>query len=101
MGGNYMDKTEVIKNNDEINTLYVFDKELVKTGSIEDIAPGERIYSARFDGEVGYFGEEIAAACGMSPVGVQGTLNSLVKRYVLSLYTIIITFIFYFVNTFL
>ena len=32
------------------------------------------------NGEVGYFGEEIAAACGMSPVGVQGTLNSLVKR---------------------
>jgi len=24
-------------------------------GSIEDIAPGERIYSARFDGDVGYF----------------------------------------------
>lgn len=43
------------KNNDEINTLYVFDKEMVKVGSIEDIAPGERIYSARFDGDVGYF----------------------------------------------
>ncbi len=43
------------KNNDEINTLYVFDKEMVKVGSIENIAPGERIYSARFDGDVGYF----------------------------------------------
>lgn len=32
------------------------------------------------NGEVGYFGDEIAQACGMSPVGVQGTLNSLVKR---------------------
>lgn len=35
---------------------------------------------ANDNGEVGYFGDEIAAACGMSPVGVQGTLNSLVKR---------------------
>ena len=32
------------------------------------------------NGEVGYFGNEIAEACGMSPVGVLGTLNSLVKR---------------------
>lgn len=32
------------------------------------------------NGEVGYFGEEIAAACGFNPVGVQGILNSLVKR---------------------
>lgn len=32
------------------------------------------------NGEVGYFGNEIAEACGMSSVGVQGTLNSLVKR---------------------
>lgn len=32
------------------------------------------------NGEVGYFGNEIAEACGMSPVGIQGTLNSLVKR---------------------
>jgi len=35
---------------------------------------------ANDNGEEGYFGEEIAAACDMSPVGVQGTLNSLVKR---------------------
>ena len=35
---------------------------------------------ANDNGEVGYFGNEIAEACGMSPVGVQGTLNSLVKR---------------------
>jgi DNA-binding MarR family transcriptional regulator len=35
---------------------------------------------ANDNGEVGYFGNEIAEACGMSPVGIQGTLNSLVKR---------------------
>lgn len=44
-----------IKYGDEINTLYVFDENLKETGKIEDIAPGERVYSARFDGEVGYF----------------------------------------------
>lgn len=35
---------------------------------------------ANDNGEVGYFGNEIAEACGMSSVGIQGTLNSLVKR---------------------
>ncbi len=43
------------KNGEEINTLYVFDSELKETGKIEDIAPRERIYSARFDGDIGYF----------------------------------------------
>ncbi len=43
------------KNYDEINTLYVFDKFLSETGKIEDIAPGESIYSARFNGDIGYF----------------------------------------------
>ena len=32
------------------------------------------------NGSEGYFGDEIAEACGMNPVGIQGTLNSLVKR---------------------
>lgn len=35
---------------------------------------------ANDNGEEGYFGEEIATACEMNTVGVQGTLNSLVKR---------------------
>lgn len=35
---------------------------------------------ANDNGEVGYFGDEIAEACGLNKVGVQGTLNSLVKR---------------------
>lgn len=39
---------------------------------------------ANDNGEVGYFGDEIAEACGMSKVGVQGTLNSLVKRELVS-----------------
>ncbi len=43
------------KNNDEINTLYVFDESLEIVGNITDIAPGESIYSARFDGDIGYF----------------------------------------------
>lgn len=37
-----------------INHLYVLNMDLNITGSIDDIAPGERIYSARFMGERGY-----------------------------------------------
>ncbi len=40
---------------EQINSLYVLDNELQISGKIEDIAPGERIYSARFDGDIGYF----------------------------------------------
>jgi uncharacterized secreted protein with C-terminal beta-propeller domain len=36
------------------NNVYVFDEDLDMVGSIEDIAPGESIYSARFMGEKGY-----------------------------------------------
>ncbi|MDR1089317.1 MAG: beta-propeller domain-containing protein [Coriobacteriales bacterium] len=36
------------------NSLLIFDSSLRLTGSIEDLAPGERIYSARFTGDVGY-----------------------------------------------
>ncbi|MFC2143356.1 beta-propeller domain-containing protein [Candidatus Aenigmatarchaeota archaeon] len=36
------------------NQVYVLDSNLKLSGSIEDIAPGERIYSARFMGEKGY-----------------------------------------------
>lgn len=36
------------------NSLLVLDDSLEVVGSIEDLAPGERIYSARFSGEVGY-----------------------------------------------
>lgn len=37
------------------NSLYILDKDLKKTGSITNLAPSERIYSARFMGETGYF----------------------------------------------
>lgn len=36
------------------NNLYVLDEKLNITGKIEDIAPGERIYSARFMGDRAY-----------------------------------------------
>lgn len=37
------------------NTLYVFDHKLNELARIEDLAPNESIYSARFMGETGYF----------------------------------------------
>jgi len=43
--------------NDEVistNNLYVLDEDMEITGKIEDIAPGERIYSVRFMGDRGY-----------------------------------------------
>ena len=36
------------------NNIYILDKDLKIIGSIEDIAPGETIYSARFMGKKGY-----------------------------------------------
>jgi uncharacterized secreted protein with C-terminal beta-propeller domain len=36
------------------NSIYIFDSSLEMVGSIEDIAPGETIYSARFMGDRGY-----------------------------------------------
>ena len=37
------------------NCLYILDGSLQIVGSVEDLAPGERVYSARFDGDVAYF----------------------------------------------
>lgn len=37
------------------NCLYVLDEKLSVVGKIEDLAPDERIYSARFDGDIAYF----------------------------------------------
>ena len=37
------------------NCLYVLDDDLKIIGTISDLSPDERIYSVRFDGEVGYF----------------------------------------------
>ena len=36
------------------NNIYILDENLDRAGQIEDIAPGERIYSARFMGDRGY-----------------------------------------------
>ena len=38
----------------EYNGLYIFDNTMELVGRIDDIAPGERIYSARFMGDRGY-----------------------------------------------
>ena len=37
------------------NALYILDDGLQVVGSVEDLAPGERVYSARFDGDIAYF----------------------------------------------
>lgn len=42
------------KQGQTINNVYVLDSGLKISGKLEDIAPGERIYSARFVGEKGY-----------------------------------------------
>lgn len=39
----------------ESNALYIYDKELQLTGSIENLAPDEHIESARLMGDTGYF----------------------------------------------
>lgn len=39
---------------DATNNVYVFDKELNRVGALEDLAPGEQIYSARFMGDRAY-----------------------------------------------
>ena len=35
--------------------LYVLDGDLKLVGKVDDLAPGERVYSARFDGDIAYF----------------------------------------------
>lgn len=37
------------------NSLYVLDKNLKQVGKVENIAPGERVYSVRFMGDTAYF----------------------------------------------
>lgn len=36
-------------------SLFVLDKNLKVIGKLEDLAKGERVYSVRFDGDIGYF----------------------------------------------
>lgn len=42
-------------NGNSTNSLLVLDEDLKLIGEIEDLAPGEQIYSARFMGSTGYF----------------------------------------------
>ncbi len=39
---------------DSINSVYILDRNMNQIGSIENLAPGERIFSARFMGDMGY-----------------------------------------------
>jgi len=41
--------------NERSNGLYVLDTDLTVVGRIDELAPGEQVYSARFDGPVAYF----------------------------------------------
>ncbi len=56
---NYTEKnnglTSSIEFNDTVNNLYILDSNLNISGSIENIAKNERVYSVRFDGDIGYF----------------------------------------------
>ena len=40
---------------DQTNGLYILDSDLAVVGSVTSLAPGERIYSVRFDGDIAYF----------------------------------------------
>ena len=39
---------------DSLNSVYILDRNMDQIGSIENLAPGERIFSARFMGDIGY-----------------------------------------------
>ena len=39
----------------QTNCLFILDENLKTIGQITDLAPNERVYSVRFDGEIGYF----------------------------------------------
>lgn len=40
---------------EDVNALYILDKNMELTGKLTGLAPGEQIYSARFMGDTGYF----------------------------------------------
>ena len=45
----------VVSTVDDTNSVYILNEKLEKTGSIEGLAEEERIYSARFMGDIAYF----------------------------------------------
>lgn len=49
------EETETEVRNVDTNSLYILDEDLNVTGEIRDLAPDERVYSARLMGDIGYF----------------------------------------------
>ncbi len=49
------EETETEVRNVDTNSLYILDSDLNVTGEIRDLAPDERVYSARLMGDTGYF----------------------------------------------
>lgn len=51
----YNEYLRVVVTDGDTNSVYILDKDLKETGSIKNLAKDERVYSARFMGDVGYF----------------------------------------------
>lgn len=51
----YNDYLRVVTTEDDTNSVYVLDQELKEVGAIEGLAEEERVYSARFMGDIAYF----------------------------------------------
>ena len=51
----YNEYLRVVVTDDDTNSVYILDKDLKETGLIKNLAKDERVYSARFMGDVGYF----------------------------------------------
>lgn len=51
----YQGKLRVVTTDGDTNAVYVMNESLEITGAIEDLAKDERVYSARFIGDTGYF----------------------------------------------
>jgi len=52
--GNFRIATTLWTNNGTVNNVFILDNNMNNTGSVENLAPGERIYSVRFSGNTGY-----------------------------------------------
>jgi len=50
----YKGNFRIATTNNDANAVYVLDSQLKKIGQLENLAPGERIYSVRFTGAKGY-----------------------------------------------
>lgn len=52
--GNFRIATTLWTNRGTVNNVFILDKNMKNVGSVENLAPGERIYSVRFSGNTGY-----------------------------------------------